>query len=84
VPRAGDDPVLDHSVAQRAASVQTQVVDGEDTVAKPEDSHMTAVDDYHPAGVIGKIRQRSDGLKLRHYFRAAGVSVVSFFSLPRM
>lgn len=65
--------------------MQAVVIEREELVAEPEHRDVTAGHRHHFAAAGNEVADLSDGLELRQpYFRAAGVSVVSFFSLPRM
>jgi hypothetical protein len=44
---------------------------------------MAAVDGHHPALTRCEVADRSDWNEVVHYFRAAGVNIVSRRSLPR-
>lgn len=85
MPRARHDAILDVPVADWPAAMQAHVVQREELVTEPEYRDMTAADRHHLAPARNEIAALSDRLEFRQrYFRAAGVSVVSFFSAPRI
>ena len=68
--------------------MQADVVDGVELVAQSEQRHMPPADHHHlagPGGEVGHLADAHPGRRVGHcYLRAAGVSEVSRFSLPRM
>src|SRR5687768_5086738 len=97
VPRARHDGVVvDEAFAERAGLVQAQVVDGVKLVAQAEQGDMAAADGHHLALARREVVDASDWCKgawhltpsrrclAPCHFLAAGVSVVSRRSLPRM
>ena len=85
MPWARDHAVADLAVAERPAAMQAHVVEREELVAEPEYGDVTAGNGHHPAPAGDELADLSDRFEFRQtYFRAAGVSVVSRFSPPRM
>ena len=85
MPRTRHDAIFDVPVADGPAAMQAHVVEREELITEPEHGDMTAADRHHLAPARNEIAALPDRLEFGQcYFRAAGVSVVSFFSAPRM
>jgi hypothetical protein len=60
VPWAGDNVPVNQAVAEGAAPVQAEVVDGVKLVAEPEERHVAAIDHHHLAAAWLELAYASD------------------------